>query len=116
MLFGIKKDMTRSPAVNRPRGGGGKHAILDKISVPSRMAEKLREELNQIGINERAMFPDLEGLGKHIAWEWKTRVVPKGTGKGVRRIRFAPNPRIPAPGHQSSLRRYLWELSISTGS
>ena len=69
VLFGTRKDMTRSPAINRPRREPGKHAVLDKIAVPNQIAQKLRAELNQIGINERAMFPDLEGLGKHIAWE-----------------------------------------------
>jgi hypothetical protein len=74
MLFGTKRDMCLSPAINRPRGGKTKHAILDKIVVPQRFAESLLGELNQIGINERALFPDLEGLGKHIGWEWRARL------------------------------------------
>lgn len=92
-LFGAKKDMTESPAINRPRGRSGKHAILDKLIVRKNIAEMLRKELNEIGINERAMFPDLEGLGKHIAWEWKSRRVPEGEKKGVTRIRFLRNPK-----------------------
>ncbi len=97
VLFGTRKDMTRSPAINRPRRERGKHAVLDKIVVPNQIAQKLRGELNQIGINEGAMFPDLEGLGKHIAWEWKTRVVPAGKKKGTKRVRFGRNPRIASP-------------------
>jgi hypothetical protein len=93
VLFGNKKDMTNSPAINRKRGGGGKHAVLDKIQVPNGIAEKLRMELYEIGISERAMFPDLEGLGKHIAWEWKSRQVTAGAKKGTKRIRFIRNPR-----------------------
>jgi hypothetical protein len=81
VIFGTKKDMVESPAVNRPRGGKHKHAVLDKIIISRDIAEGLREELNQLGINERAMFPDLEGLGKHIAWEWKTRLEPSKTKK-----------------------------------
>jgi hypothetical protein len=92
ILFGTQKDMTDSPAINRPRGGGGKHAILDKIVVPKAKAEELREELNQMGINERAMFPDLEGLGRHITWEWKSRSDFPGTKRAAKRLRFSRNP------------------------
>ena len=88
VLFGTEKKMNNSPAINRPRGGGGKHAVLDRIIVPTKIRTKLRYELHQIGINEQAMFPDLEGLGKHIAWEWKSRIAPSGMEKGTRRLRF----------------------------
>jgi len=84
MLFGTKKDMTRSPAVNRPRGVKGKHAILDKIIVKRSKASKLREELNEMGINGKAMFPGLEGLGKHIAWEWESRIGARTVTKRIR--------------------------------
>jgi hypothetical protein len=95
ILFGTHKDMTDSPAINRPRGGSGKHAILDKIIVSKTVAEKVREELNQMGVNERAMFPDLEGLGRHITWEWKSRSVPRGMTRGSRRERFVRSPKVP---------------------
>jgi hypothetical protein len=88
ILFGTVRDMTESPAINRPRGGDGKHAILDKIIVTKEAKEYLRAQLNEIGISERAMFPDLEGLGRHLGWEWRTRSVPKGKKRGVRRLRF----------------------------
>lgn len=88
ILFGTETDMTNSPAINRVRGGKGKHAILDKIVVPKTMRETLRAQLNEIGIHEAAMFPDLEGLGAHIAWEWKSRSVPAGKKRGTRRLRF----------------------------
>jgi hypothetical protein len=95
VLFGNKKDMTDSPAINQPRSADKKHAVLDKLIIPNNVAEAIREELNQIGINERAMFPDLEGLGKHIAWEWKARVVPPGEKKAtIRRVRFLRNPKV----------------------
>jgi hypothetical protein len=97
VLFGTKKDMTDSPAINRPRGGNTKHAVVDRIIVPRNMSEKLRQELNEIGINERAMFPDLEGLGKHIAWEWKTRVLPSGAKRSAKRVRFLRNPKTSSP-------------------
>ena len=96
-LFGTKKNMTDSPAINRPRGGKGKHAVLDKIIVKQETAGQLREQLNQIGINGRAMFPGLEGLGKHISWEWKSRSVPLGMKKGTKRVRFVRQPEV-SPG------------------
>lgn len=94
MLFGIKKNMNDSPAINRPRGKTGKHAILDKIIVTKRMISQLRAELNQIGINEQSMFPDLEGLGKHISWEWKTRLAEQGEEKVSSRMRVQRNARV----------------------
>jgi hypothetical protein len=97
VIFGTKKDLTDSPAINRPRGGEGKHAILDKIVVPKNSAENLREELDQIGINEGTMFPDLDGLGKHIAWEWKTRIVPSGLKMSSGRSRGIRNPKTESP-------------------
>ena len=95
VLFGTEEDMVESPTINRPKGGGGKHSILDRIIIPKEAAGELREALNQIGINERTMFPDLEGLGKHIAWEWKSRSIPKGKQKATRRLRFLRNPKVP---------------------
>lgn len=98
VLFGTKKDMVHSPTINRPKGRNGKHSILDRITIPKDVALQLREALNQIGINERTMFPDLEGLGKHIAWEWKSRAVPEGKEKATtRRVRFLRNPKVSSP-------------------
>ena len=96
MLFGTTKDMTISPAINNRSGGSHKHAILDKILIPSSISKSLKKELHLIGINERSLFPDLEGLGKHIAWEWQIPEVPKGKEKAtIRRIRFQRNPKPP---------------------
>lgn len=94
LLFGTARDLVESPAINQVRGGNVKHAILDRISISHDAAPSLREELNNIGINERAMFPDLEGLGRHIAWEWKSPAVPQGQRKGSKRIRFLKNPKV----------------------
>lgn len=90
-LFGRKRDITDSPTINRPKGGGGKHSVLDKIVIPKTAVKLMRAALNEIGINERAMFPDLEGVGKHIAWEWKTRDIPPGGEKAAKRKRFNRN-------------------------
>src|SRR4051812_6200712 len=77
VLFGREKNMVESPAINNPKGGKTKHAILDKIVIPKSSIHVLREELTQIGINDSTMFPDLGGLGRHIAWEWQEVKYPK---------------------------------------
>lgn len=94
LLFGTKRDLVESPAINQRHGGHVKHAILDRIPIPRDAARRVREELNNIGINERSMFPDLEGLGRHIAWEWKSRITPEGQKKSLKRIRFLRNPKV----------------------
>lgn len=94
LLFGTKRDLVESPAINQRRGGDVKHAILDRIRIPKDAALRLREELNNIGINESAMFPDLEGLGRHIAWEWKSRLTPHGQRKASKRMRSMKNPKV----------------------
>jgi hypothetical protein len=33
--------------------------------------DDIRLELDDLGINHRTLFPDLEGLGAHLSWEWK---------------------------------------------
>ncbi len=87
-LFGRREDMTDSPTINRRKGGKGNHSILDKIIVPAAAIKLMRAALNEIGINEKAMFPDLEGVGKHIAWEWKSREIGPGEQKALKRKRF----------------------------
>ena len=77
VLFGRERNMIDSPAINNPKGGKTKHAILDKIVVPKRSIQALREELTQVGINDSTMFPDLGGLGRHVAWEWQRLKSPK---------------------------------------
>ena len=41
---------------------------LLKIEVPQEKWPDLREELNCRGVNESAMFPDLDGLCGHLQW------------------------------------------------
>ncbi len=94
LLFGTKRDLVESPAINQRRGGDVKHAILDRIAIPRNAAPRVREELNSIGINERSMFPDLEGLGRHIAWEWRSRMTLDGQRKSSKRVRFLRNPKV----------------------
>jgi hypothetical protein len=41
--------------------------LLAKIVVPSYATERIREELEDYGIDEATIYPDLEGLGKCVA-------------------------------------------------
>ncbi|MGO9516900.1 MAG: FRG domain-containing protein [Candidatus Korobacteraceae bacterium] len=100
-LFGTAKDMANSLTINRPKGGGGKHSVLDKLIIPKSAIETMRAALNDIGINEKAMFPDLEGLGRQIAWEWKSREIGPGEQKAIKRKRFDRSPKRPHIGTRS---------------
>lgn len=71
LMFGKERDMLNSPAINNKQRKRRKHAIVDRIIVPRTSAEPMLSELNNLGINQGSLFPDLEGLGEYIAWEWK---------------------------------------------
>jgi hypothetical protein len=84
VLFGNKRNMIDSPAINNRKGGNVKHAILDRIVAPKAHLDSLREELTQIGINDSTMFPDFTGLGRHIDWEWRVGGGSRRYGRGKR--------------------------------
>jgi len=71
LMFGRAKNMLDSPAINKARKEKGKHAIVDRIIIPRDRVESMLSELNTLGVNQRSLFPDLEGLGQYISWEWK---------------------------------------------
>lgn len=99
LMFGRKKDMLASPAINRKRGDKGKHAIVDRIRVPRQSASAILSELNGLGINQRSLFPDLGGLGEHIAWEWSL-----ASAKAANNTSTSPRRRLPrlvAQGNKS---------------
>ena len=66
ILFGTARDLIASPNVNR-KTRKGKHARLDKIVIPSNRASAIRDELDQLSVNDKTLFPDLGGLGEYIA-------------------------------------------------
>jgi len=70
LLFGNAKDMVASPNIFR-KGPRSRKANLDKIVIPKAKVIAIRDELNHVSINEKTIFPDLSGLGKHICWKWK---------------------------------------------
>jgi FRG domain len=94
VLFGVAKDMLDSPAINRSRKEKGKHAIVGRIIIPKAKSKAILAELNLLGFNQRSLFPDLEGLGKHIAWEWAFPI-------GTEAMRLSTTPRRRVPGANS---------------
>lgn len=44
---------------------------LAKLNIPSYHVDQIKEQLQMSGIDESTVFPDLEGLGRDINWEWR---------------------------------------------
>jgi len=42
---------------------------LEKIEVPSRYFADLRYQLDRCGLHDASLFPDLDGLSRHIEWQ-----------------------------------------------
>lgn len=60
--FSIHKDP------NNPLTDKTKDGYLEKLIIPAKIKSDLVHMLNQYGINYLALFPDLEGLSKHLSW------------------------------------------------
>lgn len=43
--------------------------LLTKMIIPYETFYKIREQLNQCGVNNASIFPDLDGLCNHIVWD-----------------------------------------------
>ena len=57
------------------------HSTLAKLVIPAKLKPELIEMLNDYGINSVTLFPDLEGLSRHVNWETETIArTPKATG------------------------------------
>ncbi len=41
---------------------------IERIIIPKELKRDLAFLLNQYGINYLTLFPDLEGLAKHLSW------------------------------------------------
>jgi len=39
-----------------------------QVIIPARLRDRIRVELNELGINRASLFPDLQGAGKHLKW------------------------------------------------
>ena len=50
---------------------------LVAIRIASEMKISLRETLNIYGVNEVSLFPDLDGLSRHVNWETRSQLTRK---------------------------------------
>ena len=48
-----------------------------KIIIPSGLKDDLIIMLNQYGVNYLSLFPDLEGLSKHLSWFYQSKLINK---------------------------------------
>jgi len=49
-----------------PRIDAGEELV--KIVIPQRVRYRLRAELDRVGVNYATLFPDLDGIARHITW------------------------------------------------
>lgn len=52
----------------KPLDDKTKDGLLIKIIIPSKLKVEITHMLNQYGINYLNLFPDLDGLSKHLTW------------------------------------------------
>lgn len=46
-------------------------STLVQFIIPSKRCFEFRKRLDACGVNQNSLFPDLEGLGSHLAWRYK---------------------------------------------
>jgi len=60
-----------SLSINKPMNEDEDYEFsLAKFKFPDKMRVEFLKKLNEIGINHYSLFPDLNGLCKHIEWEF----------------------------------------------
>ncbi len=72
LLFGKKKDLVKAADRTDLSSRSKKQSRLVQIIIDRKKLETIRLELDDIGINHRILFPDLQVLGTHLSWEWKS--------------------------------------------
>ncbi len=72
LLFGKKRDLIKAADRTDLGSRSKKESRLMQIVIASKKLENIRLELDDLGINHRILFPDLEGLGRHLSWTWKS--------------------------------------------
>jgi len=53
---------------SKPLDDSNKDGILEKLVIQAKVKKDLMHMLNQYGVNYVSLFPDLEGLSKHLCW------------------------------------------------
>jgi hypothetical protein len=59
------------------------HPKLVKILVPSSAFRDIRYQLDRCGINAAVVYPDLDGLARHIEWLYRAGYAVTTQGVGV---------------------------------
>ena len=55
--------------INNPFSDQKSDPNLAKIVIPATLKEELLTVLNDYGVNQVTLFPNLEGLSSHVNWE-----------------------------------------------
>jgi len=71
LLFGKEKDLVAAANLTDSGRQGKELCRLAQIVIAGKKLNRMRLELDDLGINHRVLFPDLQGLGTHLSWEWK---------------------------------------------
>jgi hypothetical protein len=72
LLFGKTHDLVAAAdQTDSTKKRSKKQSRLAQIVILKKKIEHIRCELDDLGINQRVLFPDLQGLGTHLSWEWK---------------------------------------------
>ena len=72
LLFGKKQDLIKAADRTDLGSRRKKRSRLAQIVIASNKLESIGHELDDLGINHRILFPDLQGLREHLSWEWKS--------------------------------------------
>lgn len=52
----------------KPLDDDSKKGYLERLIIPSNLKKEIIHSLDQYGINYLTLYPDLEGLSKHLSW------------------------------------------------
>jgi hypothetical protein len=77
LLFGKKKDLIKAANQTDLGRRSKKQSRLAQIIIARKKLENIRLELDDLGINHHILFPDLQGLGTHLSWGWKSFDKPR---------------------------------------
>lgn len=59
-----------------------------KIVIPAKQRAQIRQELHRMGIDHATLFPDLDGISKHLAWECQLWPSNRGVDRPKSLVRY----------------------------
>jgi hypothetical protein len=87
-VIGQSSYFTAHPMPSRPFDARpDQHEELVKIVVPQGVRVELRIALDRLGVNFATLFPDLDGVAKHIRWSHTVLADEKERATGVNIVR-----------------------------